>query len=239
MENIIFYTDRYQAVNLIEKESTKFVNIVQPTTADLDSYIQELIVNKELINKQYKNIYIPLSPFSAFTDYLGLRIALYIKLSDSKSKLSNIFIYGSDGAQDFINNECSEILTFQEVSLIDFSKEAINKTLTNDLSITEDIWFQQINSIGLHVPDDYFDSHSVANEWGIYQMARNADIKIEEIEGIDLDKFKRLYFKWLIFKNKLNESIPEEQKEEQKRYAERLKGATILGTIDLSKFKKK
>jgi hypothetical protein len=239
MENIIFYTDRYQAVNLIDKELANFVYLNSPITAKIDSYISERIINTELKDKHYINIYIPLSPFSAFTDFLGLRIALYIKLSDSKSKLSNIYIYGSDDAKEFINNECSGIITFQEVSLIDFSKEAINKTLTNKISITEDVWFQQINKMNMPVPEDYFDNHSIANEWGIYQMARNANIKLEEIEGIDFNKFNRLYFKWLIFKNNLNELIPEEQKTEQELYTKKLKGLKVLGNIDVSKFKKK
>jgi hypothetical protein len=239
MENIIFYTDRYQSVNLIETKNVKFVNIIPPLTAELDLFILEKIVNKELNENQFKNIYIPISPFSAYTDYLGLRISLYIKLSDSINKLSNIFIYGCNEVQEFIINECTEVLKFQEVTLIDYSKEAILNTLSTNLRITEEVWFKQINGIQLPVPEDYFDSHSIANEWGIYQMARNADINLEEIEGIDFDKFKRLYFKWLIFKNRLNESISVEQKTEQKRYADQLKGPTVLGKIDLSKFKKK
>jgi len=239
MENIIFYTDRYQAVNLLDEKIAEFVNITEPATAELDLYISEQIVNKELNNKQYKNIYIPLSPFSAYTDYIGLRIALYIKLSDSKNKLSNIFIYGFEETQFLIKNECYQILIFKEVSLIDFSKEAITDSLQNDLSCSEEIWFEQINNLQLPVPEDYFDGHSIANEWGIFQMARNANIKIDEIDGIDFDKFKRLYFKWLIFKNKLNEPIPDEQIAGQRTYSEQLKGLTVIGTLDLSKFKKK
>jgi hypothetical protein len=239
MENLIFYTDRYQAINLIEDENFKIVNIHPPLTAELDLFISNEIIDKELDKIKFKNIYIPLSPFSSFTDYLGLHIAIYIKLSKSKNKLSNIYIYGCDDVQNIIKNNYVEVLKFKEVTLIDFSKESILITSTYDLNITEDIWFKQINNIQIPIPEDYIDNHSIANEWGIYQLARNADIDIKEIDGIDLEKLNKLYFKWLIFKNKLNEPISEEQKVEQKRYAEKLKGPTILGNIDLSKMKKK
>lgn len=239
MENIIFYTDRYQAVNLIAENNVKFVNIIPPLTAELDLFISDQIINNVLKEHEYKNIYIPISPFSSFTDYLGLHIALFIKVSDSKNKLSNIFIYGSDTPVYVLNNECLEVFKFKEVTLIDFSKEAMTKTLNSDLITTESIWFHQINNMQLSIPEDYFDNHSIANEWGIYQMARNADINIKEVEGVDFNKFQRLYCKWLIFKNKLNESIPVEQKQEQTRYTDQLQGLRIKGMIDVTKFKKK
>lgn len=239
MENIIFYTERYQAVNLLDKSNLEFINIIQPLTAELDIFIFHEILNRELSKKKYENIYIPLSPFSAYSDYIGLRIALYIKLSKSKNKLTNIFIYGNESALNLIDNECYQVLKFEEVSLIDYSMEAIRDTFKNSIIITEEIWFDQINNIQLPIPEDYFDGHSIANEWGIFQMARNANIEIKEIEGIDLNKYKRLYFKWLIFKNKLNETIPKEQIVEQKTYSEKLLGPTIVGHIDVSKFKKK
>ena len=52
-------------------------------------------------------------------------------------------------------------------------------------------------------------------------------------------KLNSLYFKWLITKNELEESIPEEQQKLQKKYEIELPGVNVIAKIDLSKFKKR
>jgi hypothetical protein len=95
-----------------------------------------------------------------------------------------------------------------------------------------------MSKLDLQVPKDYEDNHSVANEWGVYQMARNANIDISDVTGFDRDKLTSLYFKWLITKNRLDLPISSDQKKAQKTYAELLPGIKVLGKIDLSKFTK-
>ena len=106
---------------------------------------------------------------------------------------------------------------------------------------TQAQWKAQLDQINIAVPDNYYDNHSIANEWGVYQLARNADIPIGEITDLDKDKFNSLYFKWLIAKNALYEDIPEEQKIKQREYTQKLEtNLKFTGqTIDVSKFAKK
>ena len=164
-----------------------------------------------------------------------------IKVSNTKNKLANIFIYGTELYGDIFKNKYFQITQFKEVNLIDYSKNSIEQHFSDKRSCTEEEWFQQVNQINISVPSHYYDNHSIANEWGIYQIARNADINIEDIADLDKDKFNSLYFKWLIAKNRLFESIPEAQKQEQKEYRYKLK-TDLKPTgerIDLSKFPNK
>lgn len=239
MSNLILYSDRYKAITEIGSSKTKLYPLIDNNKTDLDSYIAKEVADLNLEKETFNNIFVPLSPIGSFTDYIGLRIALYIKLCNTKSKLANIHIYGSDNPIDFINHDCIQVLKLKEVNLIDYSRSTIINLLENEISITANDWNSQIKNLTIKIPDEYFDNHSISNEWGIYQMARNANLDVKNIEGFSTEKFDKLYFKWLIAKNKLYEVIPEEQKEVQNRYGTKLKGITLKGNIDLSKFPKK
>jgi len=239
MGNLILYSERYEAITKIDISKVKLHRLVDDNKIDLDSFINNEIADLNLEKETFKNIFIPLSPIGSFTDYTGLRIALYIKLCNTKSKLANIHIYGLDDLADLINHDCFQVLKLKEVNFIDFSKSAVNNILDKEILITESNWKSQIQNLSIKIPDDYVDNHGIANEWGIYQMARNANLDVKNVEGFSMEKFNKLYFKWLIAKNELYEEIPEEQKEIQKRYGPKLKGLTLKGNIDLSKFPQK
>src|SRR5690554_1356298 len=232
MENLIIYTDRYKAVKQIEATKTTLKRIFTPKTGDIDSFIDENIINEILLNKVYENIFIPLSPFSGYTVCTGLRIAAHIKFSNTPNNISNIFLFGSADLRLILKNKLSEIMKFKEVELIDYSHEHISNKLDSILVIDNDKLLRQINKIKIDVPSDYYDNHSIANEWGIYQLIKNADLKIDDISDFDKSKLNRLYFKWLQCKNNLYEPIPEKQTEEQRQYRSKLKGLTIKGNIN-------
>jgi response regulator receiver domain len=240
MENIIFYTsNRHRKIQNIQ--GVKLIPIIENTKElNTDKYINEKII-KELEEKEYDNIFIPLSPLYSFSDYLGLYIALMIKVSNTKNKLANIFIYGTEFHGDVSKNKYFQATQFKEVDLIEYSRSSIEQHLSDRRSCTEEEWFRQVNQINIPVPSNYYDNHSIANEWGIYQIVRNAGINIENITKFDKDKMDSLYFKWLIAKNRLFESIPEFQKQEQREYRYRLE-TNLKPTgekIDLSKFSPK
>jgi hypothetical protein len=244
MENIIFYTDnRYKNIKLFENiQGVKLFPIIENTkNTNIDNFINENII-KELKETEYEcnNIFIPLSPIYSFSDYLGFYIALMIKVSHTKNKLANIFIYGTELYGDIFKNKYFQITQFREVNLIDYSKNSIEQHFNDKRSCTEEEWFQQVKQINISVPSQYYDNHSIANEWGIYQIARNADINIEDITDLDKDKFNSLYFKWLIAKNRLFESIPETQKQKQKEYRAKVENNTkIVGYINPATFQQK
>ena len=186
------------------------------------------------------NLFLPLCFGETMSDFNGLRLAILIRCTASVNQLKNIYIYSFVGIEYILESEYFNILRTKNVQLVNFKKKTFQEVegLVREPLLIDEL-SQEISKLKLDPPDDYFDSHSIANEWGIFQMARNAGIDISEINGIDKSKFDRLYFKWLIAKNRLNEEIPDNQKEEQKQYAERLRGIKPTGQfIDLSKFKK-
>jgi hypothetical protein len=139
-----------------------------------------------------------------------------------------------------IQNEYFNILKSKRIFLTPFSKNAF-KAVENILPTTFSILElpEQIEKLKLDVPKNYFDNHAIANEWGIYQMARNAGLKIEDIEGFEYDKLNSIYFKWLIAKNNLYEELPEDQIKQLKEYSIKLPGLNVKGKIDLYKIPKR
>ena len=241
MENLLFYSLRYLEVKSFESyDKVKLQQLIQPMSFSVDTYVEEKLITL-LKEREYQNIFIPLSPFYAFSDYLGLQLALLLKLSDTPNRLTNIFIYGTELYGDVFKNPYFQVTQFSEVNLIDFSKEAIEACLDTPPLTTQAQWKAQLDHINRAVPDNYYDHHSIANDWGVYQMARNANISMEEITDLDKGKFNSLYFKWLIAKNALYEDIPEEQKIKQREYTQKLEtNLKFTGqTIDVSKFAKK
>lgn len=231
MANLIIYTDRYKAVKQIVSPNTILKRIFTPKTGDIDSFIDENIINDILLDKVYENIFIPISPFSGFTVCIGLRIAAHIKFSNISNNVSNIFLYGSENFNLILKNKLSDIMKFKEIELIDYSKEHILKKLDSPLICNQDRLKRQVHKVKIDVPSDYFDNHSIANEWGVFQLVRNADLNLEDISDFDNLKLNRLYFKWLQCKNNLYEPIPKNQMEEQKNFRTKLKGLTIKGNI--------
>ena len=100
---------------------------------------------------------------------------------------------------------------------------------------------REISKLTLEVPDNYEDNHSIANEFGIYQLAYNAGININEITDFDKEKLNSIYFKWLIAKNGLYEDLPEKNYKENEIFRTEIqnRGLKIVGKIDLSKIPKK
>lgn len=238
MENLIIYTDRYKAIKQLVSSNIVLKRLFNPKTGDIDTFINKEIINSILLEKTYENIFIPLSPFSGFTMYMGLRIAAHIKFSNTPNNISNIFIYGSDDINLIFDKRLSDIIKFEEVELIDYSKEHISNKLNSKVTCNYDKLLRQIKRIEIEVPSNYYDNHSIANEWGVYQLIRNANLNIEDISDFDQSKLNRLYFKWLQCKNNLYEPIPEKQIIEQKEYRTKLKGLTIKGNIGDNKFGK-
>ena len=188
----------------------------------------------------YENIFVPLCFGATLSDYNGLRFACHIRCTKTKNQNTRIFIYGFVGTDYLLQNEYFDIIKTKNTFLIPFSKTSILESTQKpqEKYLHEEIP-NEIKKLKLDIPKNYIDSHSIANEWGIYQMARNANINIKEIVGFDKKKLNSLYFKWLITKNELEESIPEEQQKLQKKYEIELPGVNVIAKIDLSKFKKR
>jgi hypothetical protein len=197
------------------------------------------IINDRLSKIEYKGIFVPLCFGNSLSDFNGLRLAIEIRCTNTINQCTPIFIYSFVGMEYLLQNEYFSILKTKGVELVEYSKKGfqyvVNRKST-PLKLHE--LPKEINKLELHPPQKYLDNHSIANVWGVYQMARNANIAIEEVAGFEKEKLKSLYFKWLIVKNRLDEPISDIQQQIQRQYAEILPGIKVLGKIDLLKFKK-
>lgn len=192
-------------------------------------------INEWLSELKYDNIFLPLCFGSTFSDFNGLRLATLIRCIPTKNQTSRIYIYSFIGMEFLLDNPFFNILKTKNIELIPFSKTAFAEFADKKENMfSQDELATELYKLKLDIPGDYFDSHHIANEWGIYQMARNANIKIEEIDGFEKEKLDSVYFKWLIAKNGLYDELPESQIKHQKVYANKLPGITQVGKIDLT-----
>lgn len=215
----------------------------------LNSNVEKIIFNKDVSDEKlsekinewlnegvYDNIFIPLCFGNILADYNGLRFACHIRCTPSKNQTTRIFMYGVVGADYLLHHDYFNILRTKNTFLIPFSKKAIgDSALKPQQSFSNEELPGEIAKLKLDIPRNYYDNHAVANEWGIYQMARNANYDINEIVGFEVTKINSLYFKWLITKNNLNEPIPEEQKQQQREYLVKIEGPKVLAKIELPK----
>ncbi|WP_313103139.1 hypothetical protein [Empedobacter sp.] len=210
------------------KEQVVFNNV---SDNEFSSFIFSNL-NKE----EYKTIYLPISLGSVLSDFNGLRLATHIRCTSTLNQLTPIVIYSNIDLSYLLGNEYFNILNTKNIFFVNYMIDSFDLNLK---SFTIEDLPSEMAKLKLEVPKDYYDNHSVANEWGIYQLARNANIPISNVEGFDQKKLETIYFKWLIAKNNLLKPIEEEVIVEQKKYSEQLSGLKVLGKIDVSKFSKK
>lgn len=197
-------------------------------------------INKWLCSAKYNNIFVPLCFGNILSDFNGLRFAAHIRCTNTINQKSRIFIYGYVGLEYLIEDKYFNILKTKNINLIEFSKTTfaeVGNKIESPLKVEE--LATELSKLKLDIPVNYYDSHHIANEWGIYQMARNAGIKIDDIEGFEIEKMNSIYFKWLIAKNNLFEDLPEDQVKQQRDYIYKIPGFNIQGKIDLPKIKKR
>lgn len=173
-------------------------NAILKNGCDFNCEDKDLI---ELVNEQstcqYDAIYIPLCMGETLSDFLGLRLAMFFRLCDTKNKFAHLFIYGVVNYAAFTKNECAEILKMYGVNYIIADAEILKRSLQHISKINEDKYRLGIKSIHLNVPTNIGDNHSVANKWGIYRWSlalEHTESDIEKtIEGVEAS----LYFKYL------------------------------------------
>lgn len=197
------------------------------------------IIKDSLSNIEYKGIFVPLCFGNSLSDFNGLRLATEIRCTNTINQCTPIFIYSFIEIKYLLQNEYFSILKTKGVELVEYSPKAFQHIVSNKSTpLKHHELPKEINKLELQPPKQYFDNHCIANVWGVYQMSRNANIAIEEVDGFEKEKLKSLYFRWLIVKNKLDEPISDKQKQIQRQYAEILPGIKVIGKIDISIFKK-
>jgi CheY-like chemotaxis protein len=170
---------------------------------ETDEQLNELI-HEWLGEKEYNNIFIPLCFGSSLSDFNGLRLATHIRCTQTQNQFANIFIYSFVGIEYLLNNPFFNILKTENVHLVDFKKAAFQKVAneyTSEIKINN--FSQELLKLKLTPPGNYYDSHSIANEWSILRWSeliltlKDGDDKPEEIEIIENQIKSNIYYKYL------------------------------------------
>lgn len=174
-----------------------------------DTELDELVMNWFSENK-YEAIYLPLYFGNVYSDYMGLRLAMHIRLTETPNRNVPIFIYGVSSYYDLCSNESFEVFKFSSVHLV----RADNKSLKESLNIKQrnvDV-HNDIKRIFLNVPSNIGDNHSVANKWAISRWCDMLQWKGCIPNLIDPEFTKSLYFKFLVAKHGQHDKFSKKQK---------------------------
>lgn len=164
---------------------------------EIDLY-NNAILNEWLSENEYDNIFIPISFGQTLSDFNGLRLATYIRCSNTRNRLKNIFIYSYADFSELISNEYFDILKTKNVFLIKHSKKAFHDAISKEYqpySIME--LPRELANLTISSPKNYTDSHSIANEWAIYRWSYALNTRDKDIEQIIFNVENNLYFKYL------------------------------------------
>lgn len=160
--------------------------------SDLDNYIREWFDESE-----YDALYIPLCFGKVLSDYNGLRLAIHIRCTRSANQNKPIYIYSPVPSSFLVQSKYFDILKTKGVKLINMRPQKIIDSLGSIQSLSENDIKHELEKVHLPVPQNYEDSHSIANEWAIYRWATATESEDSAIENVANTIKSNLYFKHL------------------------------------------
>jgi len=194
------------------------------------------ILNNSLSKIEYKGIYVPLCFGNSLSDFNGLRLATEIRCTNTKNQFTPIFIYSFVKMEFLLQNEYFNILKTKNIHLINYSKKSFHDStlLPNEPYTLEELQIE-MRKLKLDIPGNYFDSHSIANIWGMYRLLELEDIDFKSISSINngRNNLNNLYFKYLQLINKSDKLVNESVKSSRIEYRVILQGPKIIGKITL------
>lgn len=235
--SLLFHTNRYKQINKNELQGHADFEVMKVFANKGENFNEWLNAEyiQPLLNETYTNIFVPLSPNYAISDFMGLLVAMHIRCSPSKCQNANIFIYGFSDHKDLLKNQFFDILKTAGVYLIDYSlQEIVRYARTEKVALKMEDLPAELNKINLKVPANFYDNHSIANVWGMHRLLEIEGVDKNEIEGLKGNELMdTIYFKWLAAKNMLSEEIVEDAIEETKKYRVTIKINPVKYKIDL------
>lgn len=172
---------------------------------DLDQF-----VCKQFKESTYDAIYIPLYIGNVYSDFLGLRLAMHIRLTPSANSTTPIFIYGVSSYEDLHQNACFDVLKFSTVLLIGSNRDSFSLSLNKiDRADSHDFALQNIH---LNIPSNMGNNHSVANKWAIYRWSNMLKLGEGFVSPQSNEFQTTLYFKYLDVKFGQHDKFKEKQK---------------------------
>lgn len=151
-----------------------------------------------LNEKEYDSIILPLCFGPVLSDYNGLRLAMHVRCTNTLNRSKPIFIYSIADFTQLIDNEYFDILKTSAIQLVNYDNESIMSSMKTAIPPLEHEELRnEIGKVKLHLPQNYIDSHSIANEWAIYRWAKTIGVKDKDIENVIKTVESNLYFKYL------------------------------------------
>lgn len=149
--------------------------------------------------KEYDNIFLPLCFGPTLSDFNGLRLASHIRCTLTKNQLKRIFIYGFVGLEYLVDHEYFNILKTKNVELVPYSKKAFEVAANKNYELLKpEELSKELQKLKIEPPLNYTDSHSIANEWAIFQWAKTIGCdETEELAMVFQNVQTNIYFKYL------------------------------------------
>ena len=160
--------------------------------AELDNYVREWLNESE-----YDALYIPLCFGKILSDYNGLRLAIHIRCTKSINQNKPIYIYSPVPTSYLVQSTYFDILKTKGVKIINMHPKKIIDSFGSLQPLTENDIKHEMDKIHLPIPQNYEDSHSIANEWAIYRWAVATESEDSAIENVANTIKSNLYFKHL------------------------------------------
>jgi DNA-binding NarL/FixJ family response regulator len=156
-------------------------------------------VNEWFAETEYDNIFLPLCFGPTLSDFNGLRLASHIRCTLTKNQLKRIFIYGFVGLEYLVDHEYFNILKTKNVDLVPYSKKAFEVAANKNYELLKpEELSKELQKLKLEPPLNYTDSHSIANEWAIFQWAKTIGCdETEELAMVFQNVQTNIYFKYL------------------------------------------
>lgn len=209
-KNLLFFLASDEAL------TPPFSNVTIEDSFDFscdDSSLCDVIEDK-MGNKKFDGVFVPLCFSETLSDFLGLRFAMLIRLSNTPNRLTPIVIYGEVACFDLLHNDCFDILKMPGIFYVGYRYKEILDVASRLRGISDDEYANGIRNLQLSIPTNIGDNHSVSNQWAIYRWAEMFDWNDCAPEILNKSFLDSLYFKYLYarfgghdkFKNKHKQS---------------------------------
>lgn len=162
------------------------------TDEDFGNYIQQWFTRDE-----YDAIYLPLCFGRTLSDYNGLRFAIHIRCTNSLNRTKPIYIYSPVKENYLLESPYFDILKTKGVRLVEMDAELLAASFGSmqELSLKEVC--HEMKKVNLPIPQNYEDSHSIANDWAVHRWAVATDSEDRDIVKLEKNIESNLYFKHL------------------------------------------
>lgn len=196
-KKLLFYTTLDENESLDVPFTNAIVNDGLELLDDCEDESLCVKIDEDLVEEKYDCIFIPVCFGDTLSDFLGLRMAMLIRLSQNKNTKTPIVLYGQAPMHALLTNECFDILKNPGVRYVNADYSAIINAANNIKDVSDDEYAIGIKNIHLNVPTDIGDNHSVSNKWAIYRWSHVLDDVDSGINGIRQKVNASLYFRYL------------------------------------------